>query len=59
MLGGLVNHVTVSGRSPLRPVYANFGLLPEIRMRDKREKNRRKVLRAQEQMEHFLEEVRK
>lgn len=59
MLGGLVNHVTVSGRSPLRPVYANFGLLPEIRMRDKREKNRRKVLRAQEQMEHFLKEVRK
>ncbi|MBN2220084.1 MAG: methylenetetrahydrofolate--tRNA-(uracil(54)-C(5))-methyltransferase (FADH(2)-oxidizing) TrmFO [Kosmotogaceae bacterium] len=57
MIGGLINHITVSGRSPLKPVYANFGLLPEIRMKNKREKNRRKVAIAQERIQRFLEVI--
>ncbi|WP_367355572.1 methylenetetrahydrofolate--tRNA-(uracil(54)-C(5))-methyltransferase (FADH(2)-oxidizing) TrmFO [Mesotoga sp.] len=57
MIGGLIHHVTVSGRSPLKPVYANFGLLPEIKIRNRREKNRVKVIRAQEEMQRFLEGV--
>ncbi|WP_370694546.1 FAD-dependent oxidoreductase, partial [Klebsiella pneumoniae] len=27
MLGSLIDHITRSARSPLKPVYANFGLL--------------------------------
>jgi len=59
MIGGLINHVTVSGRSPLKPVYANFGLLPEIKIRNRREKNKVKVIRAQEEMQRFLKGVEK
>jgi methylenetetrahydrofolate--tRNA-(uracil-5-)-methyltransferase len=57
MIGGLINHITVSGRSPLKPVYANFGLLPEIRMKNRREKNRKKVVVAQERIQRFLEVI--
>ncbi|AFK06247.1 tRNA:m(5)U-54 methyltransferase [Mesotoga prima MesG1.Ag.4.2] len=57
MIGGLINHITVSGRSPLKPVYANFGLLPEIRMKNRREKNRKKVVVAQEKIQRFLEVI--
>ena len=58
MIGGLIEHVTVSGRSPLKPVYSNFGLLPPVAGRGKRDRNREKVSRARDDMDFFLKEWR-
>ena len=58
MIGGLIEHVTVSGRSPLKPVYSNFGLLPPVAGRGKRDRNREKVSRARDDMDFFLKEGR-
>lgn len=51
MLGALINHVTVSGRIPLTPVYANFGLLPDIK--GKLKKKDRKLAKATRAMDSF------
>ena len=57
MIGvGLINHITVSGRSPLKPVYANLVLLPEIRMKTG-ERRIEKVVVAQERIQRFLEVI--
>ncbi|AKI96501.1 methylenetetrahydrofolate--tRNA-(uracil(54)-C(5))-methyltransferase (FADH(2)-oxidizing) TrmFO [Kosmotoga pacifica] len=55
MLGALIDHITISGKVPLNPVYANFGLLPSVRARGKREKKLLKAKRAIETMKSFLE----
>ena len=54
MLGALLDHITLSGKTPLNPVYANFGLLPQVRARGKREKKLMKAERAIETMRSFL-----
>jgi methylenetetrahydrofolate--tRNA-(uracil-5-)-methyltransferase len=58
MIGSLIEHVTISGRSPLKPVYSNFGLLSPVACREKRERNREKVSRARNDMDFFLKEWR-
>ena len=55
MIGALVNHVTVSGRIPLTPVYANFGLLPEVEGKmKKKDRKLAKASRAIDSMGKFL-----
>jgi methylenetetrahydrofolate--tRNA-(uracil-5-)-methyltransferase len=56
MLGALINHITVSGRVPLSPVYANYGLLPPVKAKGKRERNLKKAERAIEELKKFLKE---
>lgn len=51
MLGALINHVTVSGRIPLTPVYANFGLLPNMKL--KMRKKDRKLAKASRAIDSF------
>ncbi len=58
MTGGLIEHITVAGRTPLKPVYANFGLLPGVKGRGKVDRNRKKVSRAREDLDLFLERWR-
>ncbi|OAA31923.1 tRNA (uracil-5-)-methyltransferase [Kosmotoga arenicorallina S304] len=54
MLGALIEHITISGNTPLNPMYANFGLLPGVKARGKREKKLMKAERAIETLKSFL-----
>jgi methylenetetrahydrofolate--tRNA-(uracil-5-)-methyltransferase len=49
MLGGLLHYLTTTAPATFQPINANFGLLPVLpqMMRDRQERNRRLVARAQ------------
>ncbi len=56
MIGALLYYITEGVRGNLRPMYANFGLLPKLTQRAKSKYERRKKLsmRAIENMKKFL-----
>ncbi|KUK94054.1 MAG: Methylenetetrahydrofolate--tRNA-(uracil-5-)-methyltransferase TrmFO [Thermotogales bacterium 46_20] len=60
MLGSLIDHITRSARSPLKPVYANFGLLPREGLPRQGKKLTRllQTERALEQTRRFVVEWR-
>ncbi len=56
MLGSLIRHIASSGQSPLKPIYANFGVLPREELPRKGKKHIRElqVAHALEAMRHFV-----
>jgi len=46
MVGALMAHITTPGAGPPQPMNANFGLLPEVAERRKRDRKTRKIERA-------------
>jgi methylenetetrahydrofolate--tRNA-(uracil-5-)-methyltransferase len=60
MLGSLIDHITRSAQSPLKPVYANFGLLPRegLPRQGKKQTRLLQIGRALEQTRQFAAEWR-
>lgn len=58
MMGALFSYIIEKVEGDLKPMYANFGLLPplKVRVKDKFEKRKKLAERAIETMKKFLEE---
>jgi methylenetetrahydrofolate--tRNA-(uracil-5-)-methyltransferase len=53
MVGALMTHITTPGPGAAQPMNANFGLLPEVAVRRKRERKARKAQIALESIREF------
>ncbi len=54
MMGALTHYITEGVRGDLRPMYANFGLLPRIKIKDKLKRRKALGERALKTLEEFL-----
>ncbi len=61
MIGSLIHYISEGVVGDLRPMYANFGLLPPLqrRVKDKRERRKAMAERALRALGDFLEEVKR
>lgn len=57
MIGGLMERITTPGPDRAQPMNANFGLLPEVAMRRKRDRKERKVEIALDAIRRFASDL--
>jgi methylenetetrahydrofolate--tRNA-(uracil-5-)-methyltransferase len=59
MLGGLLHYLVTASPATFQPINANFGLLPVLSqvVRDRQERNRRLVARAQEEFQAWRKDL--
>ncbi len=57
MIGALMRHITGEAQGPPQPMNANFGLLPEVAVRRKRDRKERKAAIALDAVRAFAKDV--